>query len=213
MTIPALEKLKAFIEIELCKESKSIVALHPSTLRLAGKVDLSFEEMITAGKQPVNHYNDTLYGANYPEIQDPLITQADLRYQWALLRVFNKYLAPMVPFINTSQSISELVPQCSIPMKLAAYMSSTRNLCLLNVKFDLRHLILEKTSVQVEHPHKLYFERLKLAHKNRDSLGEGNGSNLFDDESEAKLAALKADKKQEFMFVQAFEQTKEVDLA
>ena len=64
--------------------------------------------------------------------------------------------------------MSDLVPSSTIPMKLAAYMSSTRNLCLLNVKFDLRHLILEKTSILIDHPQKLYFERLKLAHKNRE---------------------------------------------
>ncbi len=39
----------------------------------------------------------------------------------------------------------------------------------MNVKFDLRHLILEKTSVQREHAPRLYFERLKLAHKNREN--------------------------------------------
>jgi hypothetical protein len=39
----------------------------------------------------------------------------------------------------------------------------------MNVKFDLRHLILEKTSVAREHIPKLYFERLKLAHRNREN--------------------------------------------
>ncbi len=38
----------------------------------------------------------------------------------------------------------------------------------MNVKFDLRHLILEKTSVSREHAPRLYFERLKLAHRNRE---------------------------------------------
>ena len=87
--------------------------------------------------------------------------------------MFNKYLAPAVPYINTSQSISD-IPHHSIPMTLSAYMSFTRNLGLMNVKFDLRHLILEKTSVQREHAPKLYFERLKIAHRNRENE-EGDG--------------------------------------
>ena len=86
---------------------------------------------------------------------------------WSLLRTFNKYLAPAVPFVNTSQSISD-IPKNTIPLTLSAYMSFTRNLCLMNVKFDLRHLILEKTSVNREHAPRLYFERLKLAHRNRE---------------------------------------------
>ncbi len=55
-------------------------------------------------------------------------------------------------------------------MRLSAYMSATRNLCLMNVKFDLRHLILEKTSIQRDVAPKLYFERLKLAHRNREQI-------------------------------------------
>lgn len=51
VTIHALEKLKAFIEVELCKESKGIVALHPSMLRLVSKVGVEIE---SAKEKPVN---------------------------------------------------------------------------------------------------------------------------------------------------------------
>jgi hypothetical protein len=40
ITIPALERLKSFIEVEICKESKGIVALHPSYLRILSKVGI-----------------------------------------------------------------------------------------------------------------------------------------------------------------------------
>jgi hypothetical protein len=64
------------------------VSLHPSTLRLPQKVHIDLTE--TALKdRPINYYDDTLIGANYPELQEPHVTQADLRYQWALLRIFN----------------------------------------------------------------------------------------------------------------------------
>ncbi len=151
--------------------------LHPSNFRLMSKMGVVIDE-VEEERKPVNYFNDSLLATNYPELQDQEVTLADLRYQWALLRVFNNYLAPAVPFINTSQSfvMSDIVPSTSIPMKLAAYMSSTRNLCLLNVKFDLRHLILEKTSVQVDHPSKLYFERLKLARSREREEDNDNGS-------------------------------------
>lgn len=61
-------------------------------------------------------------------------------------------------------------------MTISAYMSFTRNLCLLHVKSELRHLILEKTSVQRENVPKLYFERLKIAHRNRENEEESENA-------------------------------------
>lgn len=155
----------------MCKESKGVLMLHPSILRLISKVSPA---SLSETEKPINYYDDELIGANYPEINEKM-TIADVRYQWALLKTFNKYLAPTVPYINTSQSISD-IPHNTIPMRLSVYMSYTRNLCLLNVKFDLRHLILEKTSVNREHAPRLFFERLKLAHKNREN--EENGDDV-----------------------------------
>jgi hypothetical protein len=164
INVHILEKLKTFIENDMCNETKGVVALYPTNLRLLSKVN---SKNLSDTEKPVNYFDDALIGTSYPEINEKL-SIADVRYQWALLKTFNKYLAPAVPYINTSQSLSD-IPKNSIPMTLSAYMSFTRNLCLMNVKFDLRHLILEKTSVQREHAPRLYFERLKIAHKNREN--------------------------------------------
>ena len=102
ITIQALEKLKTFIDVEMCKESKVVMMLHPRNFSLLSKMGIQIDEIKEERDKPVNYFNDSLIGANYPEIQDESVTQADLRYQWALLRVFNKYLAPTVPFINSS---------------------------------------------------------------------------------------------------------------
>ena len=218
ITINMLEKLKHFIEVEVCKESKNVVSLLPSSLRLLSKVHIRPEDL-PEDQRPLNYFNDTLIVASYPEILDePRLTQADVRYQWALLRVFNNYLAPTVPFINTSQSVmSDLISSRNIPMRLAAYMSATRNLCLMNVKFDLRHLILEKTSVQREVAPKLYFDRLKLAHRNREQVEDSEDRKSPDagaNPAGAEGTSRKDNKKQiEFMYVQAYEQIKEMDLA
>ncbi len=79
---------------------------------------------------------------------------ADLRYSWALLKVFNKYMSTTVPFIDNMNTIADL-PKDAIPLTLSAYMSYTRNLCLSSVKSELRHLILEKTTVQRDNIPKL----------------------------------------------------------
>jgi hypothetical protein len=82
----------------------------------------------------------------------------------------------------------------------------------MNVKFELRHLILEKTSVQREIPSKLYFDRLKLAHRNREQVEDGEDRKSPDSgipqsgQDGLGVSSRKDTKKQlEFMFVQAYE--------
>lgn len=54
-------------------------------------------------------------------------------------------------------------------MTLSAFLSNANNLCLSNVKLDLRHLILEKTSVPREGTPKMVFDRLRMADKKEHS--------------------------------------------
>jgi len=84
-------------------------------------------------------------------------------YDWALIKTFSKYLATAVPFINCSVSIADTPEDGAIPITLSAYMGSLRNLCLSNTKYELKHLILQKTSVNREKTPPLHFARLKLA--------------------------------------------------
>lgn len=142
-----LEKLKTFIEIDMCNETKGVLTLNPNNLRLLSKLSPQtlMNSVTKENDIPLNYYDDSLMATTYPEIYESL-SLADVRYLWSLLKTFNRYLAPAVPFINNSQSIQGL-PTNSVPLTFSAYMSFTRNLCLMNVKFDLRHLILEKTSV------------------------------------------------------------------
>eukprot|EP00347_Sterkiella_histriomuscorum_P020695 403336831 len=231
VNIALLEKLKTFIEIDMCRETKGVQTLNPNDLRLLTKLsqetiqDPQTKETVKS----VNYYDDILVGTSYPEINETL-SLADIRYLWSLIKIFNQYLAPAVPYINTSQSIQG-IPNNSVPLTLSAYMSFTRNLCLMNVKFDLRHLILEKTSATREHAPKLYFERLKLAYRNREfeeaaaGIGQGDDSrgspqrqnerNGGDNHASGPGDANnKKDKRQmDFMFIQAYEQIKDMDLA
>lgn len=91
------------------------------------------------------------------------LSQAAVSYDWALIKTFSKYFAKAVPFINCQVSIADTPEEEAIPITLSAYMSSLRNLCLSNTKYELKHLILEKTSVGREQTPVLQFARLKLA--------------------------------------------------
>lgn len=82
---------------------------------------------------------------------------------WAMLKKFNEYYAPVVPYINQSDTKCQTNDASILPMTMAAYMSQTRDLCFKCVKTDLRLLILERTTQPRDQAPKLYFERLKLA--------------------------------------------------
>lgn len=74
------------------------------------------------------------------------------------------------------------------------------------MKTDLKFLILDQTSVEIEQSPILFFERLKMAEAmdNRDA----QGSDSDEDEKEAKSR-----KDHTFMFLQAYEQIKDMNLA
>jgi len=116
----------------------------------------------------------------------------ELRYHWALLMTFNRCFAESVPFINNTDTIAN-IPADAIPLTLSAFLSSTNNLCLSNVKFDLRHLILEKTAVTREQTPKMNFDRLRMAERKEEN--ERAGENQEET----------TEKNGNFVFLQAFE--------
>jgi other hect domain ubiquitin protein ligase E3 len=89
-------------------------------------------------------------------------------------------------------------------MTLSAFLSSTNSLCLTNVKFDLRHMILEKTAVLRDHAPKLVVDRLKMADSKKSSAEREETDG--DKQSRNSLST-------EMVFNQAYEQLKDYDLA
>lgn len=75
------------------------------------------------------------------------LTLTDVRYYYGILRNFNKYFASSVPYINNQLGVE--VPGSTLSLGIQSYMSKVRELCQLNVKTDLRFLILEKTAENV----------------------------------------------------------------
>lgn len=152
------------------------------------------------------------------------VTQADLSYNWALIKTFSKYFATTVPFINCSTSIADTPAAGAIPITLSAYTSSLRNLCLSNTKSELKHLILKNTSVEREKVPVLRFERLRLhADDNttesqaRDRRAEGAGGEASQAAAAQSTAAAEQVRQAEsnqsgnFLFTQAHEQVKDID--
>mmetsp|Transcript_12475 Transcript_12475/g.20966 ORF Transcript_12475/g.20966 Transcript_12475/m.20966 type:complete len:127 (+) Transcript_12475:488-868(+) len=101
------------------------------------------------------------------------LEQVELNYIWSLIKTFSKYFAETVPLIKCSSKIYDLPEGGAIPIAMAVYLSTLRNLCLSNTKYELKYLILKKTAVEREKTPVLHFERLKLANKDQDQAKEG----------------------------------------
>ena len=74
----------------------------------------------------------------------------------------SKYFFIKIPFINCFRGIADTPEKSTIPIKLSTYMSTLRNICLSNSNYELKHLILQKTSIERDRAPVFYFERLKL---------------------------------------------------
>jgi hypothetical protein len=61
-------------------------------MRILSLKDLQF-------KDAIGYYDESQVPDIYPDLCEN-ITQAVARYMWAMLKDFNKYYAPVVPFIN-----------------------------------------------------------------------------------------------------------------
>lgn len=79
----------------MCKESKAVLYLTPTSLRLLTKIhpQTLMNPSTKETESSINYYDDSLMATGYPELYDKLSLK-DVRYLWSLLRTFNKYLSP-----------------------------------------------------------------------------------------------------------------------
>ena len=78
------------------------------------------------------------------------------------------------------------IPEGSIVMNFSSLISCARDIVLSNIKIDLRHNILEKTSVARDVAPRLHFERLKIAANcNSAKVAHKTAANPFGADSNA----------------------------
>lgn len=107
----------------------------------------------------------------HPDVFE-LLGQADLRYLWSILKCFNQHYGTAIPFIDQTQSIE--LPANALPMSIAAYLSCVKELGLSDIKCEMRYLILDKTSLKVEEPPVVSYDRLKLAAEDEQRQNDGS---------------------------------------
>jgi hypothetical protein len=125
------------------------------------------------------------------------------------LQKFNKYFATAVPYVNQPDYLAETPKIAAIPMSIAAYMSCAKSLGLSSMKTDLKFLILDQTSLEIEQPPTLFFERIRMA----EALDKKGVDAVNPDESDEEKEKKKGRSEHEFMFLQAYDQVKDLNLA
>jgi len=102
------------------------------------------------------------------------------------------------------------VPSNAIPLNIGLYMKDLRDLSLSCVKTNLRCLILDQTSVDVENPPLIYVNKLKTAAI--DEAQADSAKKVADAPNEEKSANNNNAGTKEFMFIRAYEQLRDVGL-
>ena len=74
----------------MCSESKLVENLEPHQLRVT---------TLLGFKNCLGYYDESQVSNVYPDLIEQ-VSQAEARYMWAMLRNFNEYYAPVIPFIN-----------------------------------------------------------------------------------------------------------------
>jgi hypothetical protein len=226
--ITIMEKLRELVDLKICKEKDLSLILPATSLRFVAP---NFENL---NHTSVNHFENY-----YSEIRT--LPLSKIRYYWAIIKYFNNCLAAALPFIkppdtyaNTTDfrsSDEEGYTHIPFPKTISAFLSTARGITISFTKLNLIKEIISSTEFNEEEVQipTFKFERLNIQNNiEKNNLGESSsGSNLNlrranmmivdepdnQEKTEKKKSFNSELTQEESMFLQAYEQAKEVDSA
>ena len=191
--VRALEQLMNFLQIDLCKENKTVLNYPPVNIR----IPMESSDRPEADR-PINYIEETLFPVRYITLNK--YTLAEIRYSWALIKTFNRNLAEAIDFVSTSSAIPYNFN--AKWFNLGTYLSAFRNLWMTPIKIELSQKIMQKTAIARDHVPKVTVERLKsIAEKEKQQI-TATASSL------KEIVSYKI--RDDFIFTKAFEQLRDV---
>jgi len=151
LSLKRLEQLMLAVEYDMCQETRAVLYIPPQFLRFPETSRLSS----VSGKS-IN-VADILV-TQYPELIG--IRLRELRFHWALLKLFNYNLSEAIGLLNLQQH--QLLPRGSLTLSTSSAISEIRGLIMLPIKVEMQQRVFEKTALPRENPPKVVLERLKL---------------------------------------------------
>jgi other hect domain ubiquitin protein ligase E3 len=151
LSLKRLEQLMLAVECEMCQETRAVLYIPSQFLRFPETSRLSS----ISGK--CINVADILI-TQYPELIG--VRLRELRFHWALLKLFNYNLSEAIGLLNLQQH--QLLPRGSLTLSTSSAISEIRGLIMLPIKVEMQQRVFEKTAIHRENPPKVILERLKL---------------------------------------------------
>jgi hypothetical protein len=144
--IKHLEALMSFIESRMCQETAAVLIVPCSFVRqpLAQTRSINFAQDFTGS--------------------DLCFSLSALRYNWAKLKVFNRFMLEVISYFEVSYH--SFLPQGALSLSVGSTLSEARGLLMLPIKVELTQKIFDKTAVPRQNAPKVELERLKLKKEN-----------------------------------------------
>jgi hypothetical protein len=208
ININLMEKIRELVDLKVCEEKMTSLIFPAPNLRF---IPSTFSHL--------NHTTLDVIENYYRELRE--IPLAVIRYYWVLIKYFNNCLSAALPFIKPPDTyISTSVSNASdgyinipFPKTISAFLSSSRGIAFSIIKQNLIKEITASTDFNEEEVQipTFKFERLNIINQvDKSSRKKVNGGIMGDIDKDENKEELRND---ESIFLQAYEQAKEVDLA
>ena len=168
LTRKQLEALTDYVENSICHQTRASLYIPPSHIRFP------IEKVIS-----INH------SMVYRPAGLSGITLEQVRYNWALIRVFNRYIFDSIGLCNLTHH--SLLPRESLTLSVASALSELRALVVFPVKIEVEQHVFALTSVMRESHPKVTLERLKVADGNKKLVNFTKAFDILKDVNPALL--------------------------
>ena len=196
-----LEKLLKLITVDIC--GNSILSPHFKGSGIKKTKSEYHNYLIDREFVDIN-YNGLLNKVGYREI----------RFYWALARLLNKYLYESIYLTYCSETSVSNSASCD-NFTLSGLISKFR-IIIHSIKFDLKLIVLDKTSIDRDKPPVLAFERLKIAHLQQEKYTETIEIEPLSDEDEEVTEEITENRMNEnytSLLYNSYEQMSQIDIA
>jgi hypothetical protein len=216
INISTMEKIRELIDMLICKETNLNFVLPVSSIRF-----------IPDRFNSLNHTGNIVLENNYPELlKYPL---SFIRFYWSIIRYFNSCLLAALPFIkppdmyaaNENLEDKDYI-NIPFPKSISMFLSSAKGITFSYTKSNLIREVIASTeySEEVVQIPSFKFERLQIVNNLQKSdqksefnkqpsfIRQGGEAEEYEEPSDEKEL-----KNEESMFLQAYEQAKDLDPA
>lgn len=154
LTIGQLESIMVMVEGGMCADTRAVLYIPTSFIRYPSECKLIHDQLSS-----INYYKDFGFKTQNVDLKSEQLS--NIRNNWALLKVFNKYVSECAAFFNLKTDKFHL-PSDSISLSISCMITRSRGLITLPIKTELQQRVFDKTAVTRDNPPKLVLERLKV---------------------------------------------------